>query len=109
MIKMKYKLNIAERLGLLDVLPREGSFITLKIVRDLQSSLSFTEKELEEFGINQEGNNIKWFPEKSNETIEIEIGERAQDIIIAALKKLDESKKLTPNHFNLYELFVENK
>ena len=106
---MKRKLNIGERLMILELLPKEGNFVTLKIVRDLQGALSFTEKELKEFGMTFEGTNVKWIPEKSKETKELEIGEKAEDIIVDALKKLDEDKKLKPNHFGLYELFVENK
>ncbi len=106
---MKRKLNIGERLVLLELLPREGNFVTLKIVRDLQSALSFTEKELKELGIIFEGNNIKWNPAKSKETKEIEIGEKAEELFLDALKKLDENQKLTSNHFALYEKFVEGK
>ena len=44
------KLTISERLMLLGVLPKEENFLSLKIIRDLKSALSFTEKETKKFG-----------------------------------------------------------
>ena len=37
---------------------------------------------------------------------EIEIGDIGRGLIVSALKKLDEEKKLTERHFGLYEKFV---
>jgi len=100
------KLNVLERLTLLQILPPEGNFVTLKIVRDLTSILAMTEKEYKDFDIKQEGGQIKWNL-KGNQEKEIEIGEKATDIIKEALKKLDETKKLEQRHFSLYEKFME--
>ena len=38
---MKLKLSVYERLVLLNILPKEGNFITLKIIRQLREDLSF--------------------------------------------------------------------
>jgi len=38
---------------------------------------------------------------------EIKIGEIATQLIVAALKKLNETEKLTEQHFSLYEKFVD--
>lgn len=43
------KLTIIERLKLLDLLPREGNRLNLKIMRKLRESLSFSEEELKSF------------------------------------------------------------
>lgn len=40
------KLNMMERLKLLEILPNEGNRLNLKIVRKLRESLSFSEEEL---------------------------------------------------------------
>ena len=40
------KLSVFERLILLNVMPKEGDFTTLKIIRNLQEALSFSEEEL---------------------------------------------------------------
>lgn len=103
------KLSIAERIVIGSILPRENTFITLKVVRKLRDALSFTEKELKQFEIKEVGPQITWSKKVSKKEVEIEIGERATDVIEIALKKLDETKKLENKHFTLYEKFVEKK
>ena len=98
-------LNVKERLLLSGILPKENNFITLKIVRKLQENLSFNEDELKLLEFKMEANQIKWNQEVEQEK-EIEIGEKATDIIVEALKELDKNKKLTNDHFELYEKFV---
>jgi len=100
------KLNVSERLTLLQVLPQEGNFLTLKIIRDLTSILAMDDEEFKEFEIKQNENQVTW-NQKGLEEREIEIGEKATDIIVDALKKLDEAKKLKQRYLSLYEKFVE--
>ena len=100
------KMNVLERLTLLQILPKESNFATLMIVKNLTSSLGLSEDDYKEFEIKQEENQIIW-NQKGNEEREIKIGEKATDIIIESLKKLDEEKKLTEQHFSLYEKFVK--
>jgi len=99
------KLNLLERFTLLQILPTEGNFTTLNIVRDLQKVLALSEEEFKEFGVVQEGDKTTW-NKKGREDREIKIGEKATDIIVESLKKLDESKKLTSQHMTIYEKFI---
>jgi hypothetical protein len=105
---MKFNLTLVQRLSLLNNLPEKGTFITLKIVRKLRESLSLSEEEIKYYNIHQEGNNVTWDNTKSDEVKEIEIGEKALDIIKDTLKKLDENKELSTKELDLYEMFVEN-
>jgi hypothetical protein len=102
------ELNVFERLNLLNILPKEGTFITLKIVRQLREALSFNEEELKalQFKQNTEMGTVQWNSEADTPK-EIAIGEKATDIVVEALKELDKQKKLTDQHFGLYEKFVE--
>ena len=99
------ELQISERLVLLSILPMEGDFTTLKIVRELRESLSFNEEEHEKHNFRQEGSKTFW-DNDTGELKEIPIGEKATDIIVDALKKLNDDKKLRDEHFSLYEKFV---
>lgn len=99
------KLDVRERLILLSVLPQEGNFVTLKTIRDLQSALSFSEEEHKLYKFVQNEGMVTW-DDKTEQSKEIELGEKATDIIVAALKKLDESKTLKQEHFSIYEKFV---
>ena len=101
------QLGVFDRLILLNILPKEGDFTTLKIVRKLREDLSFTEAEHKALQFQQEEGNVKWQSEADKLT-EIAIGEKAMDIIKDVLKKLDKDKKLSEQHYNIYEKFVES-
>jgi len=105
---MKLKLSVYERLVLLNILPKEGNFITLKIIRQLREDLSFNEKDVKELklSIDPEKGNATWDVSKDPNK-EVEIGREANKVIIEALEKLDKDEKLTQEHFSLYEKFVE--
>jgi len=52
---MKIKLNIIDRLSLLQVLPREGNYAILKRVNVLRDELEFTIEERATYGIKTSG------------------------------------------------------
>lgn len=101
------KLLMHERLNLLSILPEAGDFTTLKIVRELRESLAPSEEEHEALNIRQEEKRIVWDMPKDPETLyrDIQIGKKAEGIVVAALEKLNEDKKLTDQFFSLYEKF----
>jgi len=101
-------LKVLDRLTLLGLLPEKGDFLTLKIVRKLREDLSFSEDEIQNLGIRQEEERIYWDQFADNGK-DVQIGEKATDIIVDSLKKLNEQKQLTPQHMNLYESFVDKK
>jgi len=98
------KLSVFERLMLLSILPREGDFTTLKIIKDLRDSLSFTELEHRKYQFKKDDNSIRWKTD-IEQNKEIKIGEKATDIIVESLKKLNKQKKLTMQHYSLCEKF----
>jgi len=102
------KLEVRERLVLLSILPEQGNFITLKVVRKLRESLSFSEEELKTYKFVQEEGRVSW-DDKAEQSKLVEIGTQAKIIIQDALKKLDEEKKLKDEHYTLYEKFVEKE
>jgi hypothetical protein len=102
------KLNVFERVTLAGILPSEGNFATLKILRVLKEDLSLTEEEFKEFEVVQEGNLLNWNA-KGNEEREISIGEKATDIVVEALTKLDKENKLTMNLYSIYNKFLIDK
>jgi len=78
------ELGVAERIILLHVLPKEGDLLTLRIVRDLQSALSFKEDEHKLYNIRVEGNKTFW--DNDDKKSEIEIGDKGKEIIRTAIK-----------------------
>lgn len=100
------KLNLMERFTIQKILPQESNFATLKVLNALRMSLAPSEEETKKYEIENKGGLILWNEEGKDE-VEIEIGEKATDLIIESLKRLDESKKLTNEHFSIYEKFVK--
>ena len=100
------KLNLLERIMILNILPKEANFTTLKIMNKLKESVAPSEEEYKEFEIKQSESGITWNL-KGNEEVEIPIGEKATDVIVESLKELDKNKKLTQELFGLYEKFIE--
>jgi hypothetical protein len=106
------KLNIPERIALLNVLPAEGSVVTLRVIMDLQKRIGFTEQDLKRFGIKNTARPdgiafITWDPKMTNETKEIEIGEAGKTIIVEQLNRLNSQGRLPISMLPLYERFVE--
>ncbi len=99
------ELDVIERLTVLTILPKEGSYADLKILNQLKLALSFSEKEMKDWGIKSdpELNQTSW---DENGVAEIPIGEKATDIITESLKKLNKEKKLMEQAFSVYEKFV---
>jgi len=98
-------LSVLDRLMLLSLLPKEGSFVTLKIMRDASGILSFDEAEIKSLGIKEEGGMATW-NQAADTGKEIALGEAATEIIVKELKKLDDAGKLTVNHMPVYEKFL---
>jgi hypothetical protein len=100
-------LSVFERIVLINVLPREGDFRTLKILRELREALAFSEEENAalQFQTGSEGL-VRWQAE-ADVPKDVPIGEIAHGVIVDTLRRLDASKKLKEEHMGLYERFVE--
>ena len=99
------ELNVKQRLMLLNVVPVEGVRMTdLRIARELQLKLGFSEEEQQRFGFVQDDQRLTWNQE-ADVPADIKIGPRAHVLIVDALKKMDEDKKLTLDHVDLWDLF----
>jgi predicted ATPase with chaperone activity len=99
------ELDVIERLTVLTILPKEGSYADLKILNQLKLALSFSEQEVKDWGVRSDTELNQTFWEVSG-VAEIPIGEKATDIITDSLKKLNKEKKLMENAFSIYEKFV---
>jgi hypothetical protein len=99
------KFGVLERIVLQSILPQELDYITYKIVKDLKLELSFSEKEIKEFNLEQVGERITW--DKSKEkTKEIPLGEKARSVIVKGLEKLNSEGKINDDNVGLYEKFI---
>jgi hypothetical protein len=102
---MKVKLDVGERMVVISILPKEGNFLTLRVLRTLVSRIGLTAEEIKEFEVVQEGDRIVW-NQKGYELLEFDLADVELDIIKQELKKLDSENKLTQDMFSIYEKFI---
>jgi len=98
-------LSVLDRVVLLSTLPREGDYASLKVLTNLRLSLALTENEMKEWGvvIDEHTGRSSW---KVDGVVDIPIGERATDIVVNALRKLNREKKLPIEGLGVYEKFI---
>lgn len=104
------ELSVLERLTLLNVVPKTGDITTLRIVRDLEADLSFSEEEHGLLKFTVQDGRIGWNSD-GMATVglkDVAVGEKAMDIIQEALTALNKAKTLNLDTLGLYERFVEN-
>jgi len=104
----KVKLNLFERLVVMQLLPQEGSFATLKIVTELNMKLGATDEEFVLAGLEpQPDGSVQakkgWLTVPEKEFI---FEEAALGMVRSALKILDEQERLTMEHYRVYEKFM---
>ena len=103
------KLTVLERLRLLQVLPKEGSIITLRVVDELRKNVAFKDEEIKKFNVkegeDQEGNKkegiVSW-NEEGYKDAEVELGEKAVEIVVDALEDINKNEKLTNDFISLW-------
>jgi len=131
------KLTVYERIVLQNILPQEGDFITLKLVRKLKEALAFSEKEIAEINFRSHwkcpkcgkveisaempkcpdcgiymipAGSVTWDETKAKKVVkDVFMGAKMLALCESTLKKLSDEGKLTEQHMSLYEKFVEGE
>jgi len=98
------QLTPIERLTLLSLLPREGNLMTMRVVRDLQASLAFSDAEIEEFKARELGDGV--IRVERNEPREIAISNAGLDLLSDHLRRAEKEGRLTLPMLALYERIV---
>ena len=98
------KLNVGERMMVLSVLPKEGSIVTVRLIRELISKLGASAKDFDEYEIKQNDGGIT-FNEKGTIPIEFSFNEVEVELVRKSLKELDSKDKLVPDMISVWEKF----
>ena len=107
---MGIKLTVKERLVIQSLLPKEGNFMTLKLMRILKEELSFSDEEIKKLEFVQSGELLNWNQEAAEGVVkDVEVGETMMNLIVETLSDMNKNSKLTDDHITLYEKFVEGK
>lgn len=106
---MRVKLTVKQRIDLQSILPPQGDFLTIKMIRVLRESLSFTQKEHESLKfVNHPNGSVEWNSKAASKCLkEVEIPETIVVVIKASLEKLNTSKQITEAHLDFYEMFMD--
>jgi len=97
-------LKFADRIIISQILPTEGSKVTLLLNRDLRKKLEITLKERTDAKIVQIGQNLQWDSTK-DKGVNIELSEIEIAVISELFHKLDTAEKLQENWIETMEKF----
>lgn len=101
------KLEVHERLALLNLLPQKGSYAGLKSLRKAREIISFTPEEAEFYELSHENGQTKWSSAKAVERVlDAPLEEYVIDIVRQKLSEMEKKKELTEQYLSLYEKFV---
>ena len=106
---MKTLLEIGERLALTSLLPKEGNFLTLRIVKSITEKVNLKDAEIKEWNVKAGESSpgvttFSWRQDTNTET-EIEFSEAETDLLRKELNKLDHQNKLTFSNISAFEKF----
>lgn len=100
-------LSLSERLTILNVLPKEGSIVTMTIVKDVKKKVSITQEEISKYEIRQETQDglsfLTWKKEAMDYIIEADFSELEKKEIKSSFETLDKNKKVTEEMLDLIE------
>ena len=102
------KLNIQERLTLVNVIPEKANFETQKMIEALKDLLYPSEEESEKFNIKQLEKTISWNKEGS-EGVEIKLSKGMTDLLKKQLTTLSEKEELDYLQYLIFKRFKEKK
>lgn len=100
-------MKLIDRIVLVSLLPKEGSFETLIILDDIRKKAGVTQDEVVEFKINSTDKGVTWTQEAAEKEFDIDFTEAEKNEVSKMLKKLSDDEKLNTETINLYKIFVK--
>lgn len=106
------KLEVHERILLLNLLPKEENYAGVVALRRAKEMLSFTPDEQVYYELKSvpgpDGKpTVSWNAQKATSQVkDVPVDEYTTNVIRNELAKLDKTKKLTDQHISVYEKFV---
>ncbi len=103
---MEKKLMLLERLTIINMLPKQGTFKEMRTADAIEKKLNPTPEENQKLKIKQTGDQIHWNPEADKGTV-IKFTVEEVALIASKLKELDRVGKFTREMIHLWQLFEE--
>ena len=102
------KLNIQERLTLVNLVPEKGNFITMSIVDGLRLILYPSEAEVKKFDLKQDDRLLTWNEEGSKKT-EVKVSDSQIDFLMDQLEKKSIANELDFLQYSVYKRLKDEK
>lgn len=104
-----FQLNLSERLQVIEILPREGNIISLRLVHDLKQKLSPTQKEIKDWKITVIGQGqIQFLPKANQSRKKLTFFPAEIDLIKKQFTDLSNQNKLSVDMLGVYDIFFKN-
>ena len=101
------KLEVHERLALLELLPSKGSYAGLKALRKAREIISPNQEEREFFELKHDGRQWSWNPAKASQRVlDAPIEQFVMETVREALAEMNANGEMTEAYMSLYEKFV---
>jgi len=99
-------LSVVDRLILLNIIDGENDIPTLRVIRQMQKDLGFTEEELEILKFeNKPNGGMVWQPGVDDK--EIEIGHTPHNVVLKCFDKINQKQKMNMELLAVFEKFEE--
>ena len=96
-------LKLQERVHLTGILPNQGKFEDLILIKSVNDKIKITAKEVEECEIKSAGTALTWNAKGVDSVLSVEFSEGETKIISELLKKMSAEEKLPMDLIGLYE------
>ena len=93
------KLNIKDRLMMLELLPEKGALLTMTNKRNILKKIDFSSEEIENYEIKQTENGINWKNEK--ESKDVDFNSEELKVLKDSVDELDRNNAITDHIFDL--------
>lgn len=97
--------TVLERLVAIDLLPREGNYTDLKLIRQARENLSFTNEENEALNFREVDRRTMW--DEGVPAKEIDLGSVVTKKLRSILETLNNEGKLKEEQMSLFEKFCD--
>lgn len=104
----KVKLDLQNRVALIDVLPSEGNYSDIKLCQQLKEQIEPTVEEAQKVNFKMGQGYATWSEKKAKELgeREFEIDELTCAVLSKTLRGLSDKSKLKPTQIEIYEVFA---
>jgi len=100
------KLNISERLTLVNLVPEKGNFVTMSIVEGLRLILYPSEAEVKKFELKQQERLLTW-NEEGTKKIDIKLTDLQKKFLMDRLEERSKDDSLDFSQYSIFKRFKE--